>query len=63
MDVVEKEQLVNQVIDDLKNSFENGDYTVLEELLWFVPNKNLLQALPEEEWDKYPEIKKTIKIY
>ena len=48
-----KQKLVDAVIDDLKKSFELGDYTVLDELLHFIPKKNLIQALPEEEWNKY----------
>ena len=45
-----KQQLVDTVIDDLKNSFEVGDYTVLDELLKLIPLRNLVQALPEEAW-------------
>ena len=48
-----KQQLIDAVIDDLKKGFEYGDYTVLDELLHFIPKKNLVQALPEEEWKKY----------
>lgn len=48
-----KQQLIDAVIEDLKKGFEYGDYTVLDELLHFIPRKNLIQALPEEEWEKY----------
>ena len=47
------QKLVNAVIEDLKRGFTVGDYTVLEELLFFIPKKNLIQALPEEDWKKY----------
>lgn len=47
------QKLVDAVIEDLKKSFAFGDYTVLEELLFFIPKENLVQALPEEEWVKY----------
>jgi hypothetical protein len=53
-----KQKLVDDVIEDLKDSFKHGDYTVLDELLKFIPSKNLIQALPEEKWKNYPiEIK------
>jgi len=48
-----KQELVDAVIDDLKKSFEHGDYTVLEELLFFIPKQNLIQALPEEDWKRF----------
>ena len=48
-----KQELVDAVIDDLKKSFELGDYTVLDELLHFIPRKNLIQALPEEDWKRF----------
>ena len=47
------QKLINAVIEDLKKSFEYGDYTVLDELLHFIPKENLIQALPEEKWEKY----------
>ena len=53
---LDKQQLVDAVIEDLKRGFEQGDYTVLDELLNMLPIKKLVQALPEEEWDKYKEI-------
>ncbi len=48
-----KHQLIDAVIEDLKRGFEYGDYTVLDELLHFIPKKYLIDALPEEEWEKY----------
>jgi hypothetical protein len=53
---LDKQQLVDAVIEDLKKGFELGDYTVLDELLNKLPVKTLVQSLPEEEWDKYKEI-------
>ena len=47
-----KQQLIDAVIEDLKKGFEYGDYTVLDELLHFIPKKFLIGALPEEEWAK-----------
>lgn len=48
-----KEKLVDAVIEDLKNGFEMGDYTVLGELLEMLPEENLIHSLPEEKWDEY----------
>jgi hypothetical protein len=52
-----KQNLVDAVIEHLKEDVRHGDITILDELLKFIPNKNLVQALPEEEWTKFPEIK------
>lgn len=49
----DKQKLVDDVIDDLKESFNHGDYTVLDDLLKRIPSKNLIQALPEEKWKNY----------
>ena len=51
----EKQKVVDAVIDDLKKGFVYGDYTVLEELLSFVPITNLIHSLPEEDWEKFIE--------
>lgn len=48
-----KEKLVDRVIEELKKDFEQEDYTVLDELLHFIPIVNLIQSLPEEEWNKW----------
>lgn len=48
-----KQKLVDDVIEDLKESLASGDFTVLDELLKFVPARNLIQALPEEKWNDY----------
>lgn len=45
-----KQELIDAVIEDLKKGFEYGDYTVLDELLHFIPRKYLVGALPEEQW-------------
>jgi len=44
-----KQTLINKVIEDLKTGFSVGDYTVLDELLQFIPTKILEGSLPEEE--------------
>jgi hypothetical protein len=39
--------LVDRVIEDIKNQFQQGDVTVLDELLKFVPIEYLKGSLPE----------------
>ncbi len=51
-----KQNLVDAVIEDLKKGFAAGDYTVLDELLHFIPNDDLIHALPEEEWKKWKSL-------
>jgi len=46
-------KLIDRVIEVIKNDFNNGDVTSLEELLTFVPRENLIGYLSEEEWDEY----------
>ena len=50
----DKQKLIDDVIDDLKESFNHGDYTVLDELLKKISSRDLIQALPEEMWKNYP---------
>jgi hypothetical protein len=45
--------LINRAIEEIKSDISMGDLTALDELLSFVPRKNLLAFLPEEEWEKY----------
>jgi hypothetical protein len=52
-----KQALVDAVIDDLKENFRFGDYTVLDELLMMLNNVNLIQALPEEQWNKFKHLR------
>ena len=42
-----KQQLIEQVIDQIKLDLENGDVTALEELLAFVPQPYLEGFLSE----------------
>lgn len=49
-----KQELVDEVIESLLKDIASGDFTVLDELLKFIPNKNLVQSLDEDQWKKYP---------
>ena len=45
--------LVDEVIEQIKADVNQGDVTVLDEILRHVPIDVLIQSLPEEEWSKY----------
>lgn len=49
----QKEALINKVIDLIKEDINSGDLTALDELLRFVPTKNLIGYLPEELWGSF----------
>jgi hypothetical protein len=43
-----RQELVDLVIEQIKQDIENGDVTAIEELLHFVPEMNLKSYLPED---------------
>ena len=45
----EKQTLIDDVIEQIKQDVHNGDYTALEELLIFLPVKTLQSFLSETE--------------
>lgn len=51
------EELVDAVIEDIKSDINNGDVTVLDELLRMIPTKNLIQSLAEERWSDFDSLK------
>lgn len=50
------EQLVDEVIDEIKKDIAIGDLTVLDELLRMIPTRNLIHSLGEERWKDYEGI-------
>lgn len=48
-----KQELIDKVIDQIKTDINEGDTTVLEELLKAVATRLLLHSLPEEQWDGF----------
>ncbi len=50
------EELIDEVIDNIKKDVEAGDLTVLDELLRMIPTRNLIQSLGEERWNNYKGI-------
>jgi hypothetical protein len=53
-----KQELVDKVLEEQKEMLEIpegvGDFTVLDELLKFIPCKYLMNALDEDKWSEYP---------
>lgn len=52
-----KQELIEEVLNQIKEDITNGDVEPVLELLNFCPTANLMYYLPEEKWDKYNEIK------
>lgn len=50
-----KQELVDAVIESLKKDFNDEDYTVLEGILLSAKRDTLINALPEEEGNKFKE--------
>lgn len=55
--MITQQALVDRVIETLIEQVNSGDLTVLEELLGFIPTKNLIGALNEDEWATYKSLK------
>lgn len=45
--------LIDRVIQEIKDDIEYGDVTAIAELLKNIPQRNLIEFLPEEEWEEY----------
>jgi len=56
-DTRDKQPLVDAVIEDQKRSIALGDLTVLDELLKFIPWEILKSSLPEEQWERFNNLK------
>lgn len=52
----QKQLLVDKVIDEIQKDLAKSDFTVLDELLKFVPIANLIEYLPEEEWKQFESL-------
>lgn len=51
-----KKKLIDQLGEQIRIDAINGDITVLDELLYYVPVFNLLQATNEGMWKKYKDL-------
>lgn len=45
--------LVDAVLDEMGDAFATGELEAVDELLRFIPRLNLIQFLPEEQWQKF----------
>lgn len=46
---MDDEQLIDALIEQIKEDVKNQDFTAIEELLWHVPRSALIAYLPEEK--------------
>jgi hypothetical protein len=46
---MDDEQLIDALIEQIKQDVKNQDFTAIEELLWNCPRQNLIAYLPEEK--------------
>lgn len=53
---IKKQELIERVVEQIKQDLANGDVEAVEELLNFCPTKFLVGYLPEEEWGTYFEL-------
>jgi glutamate formiminotransferase len=51
-----KQELIERVVEQIKQDLADYGTEAIEELLGFCPIKNLVGYLPEEEWGKYLEL-------
>lgn len=51
-----KQKLVDKLIKQFLEDANNGDTTVLDEVLMKCDNQALVHALPEEEWGEYSDL-------
>jgi len=52
-----KQDLIEEVINEMTTSIWQSDYEAIEELLSFIPVENLIEYLPEEFWEKYKPLR------
>lgn len=48
--------LIEQVVFQIREDIDSNDVESLEELLRFVPVKNLIHYLPEEDWKPFNKL-------
>jgi hypothetical protein len=52
-----KEDLIEIVVQQIRQDVHCGEYEALEELLGFMPNVNLIEYLPEEDWRQFKHLR------
>ena len=48
-----RDKLLEKVLDQIKMDLADGIEDTITELLKHCPNKNLIQFLPEEDWEEF----------
>ena len=57
-----KEDLIETVIEQIKEDVHCGEYEALEELIGFIPIENLIAYLPEaKDWKLFKHLKDDTK--
>lgn len=57
MSLKSKENLIEIVVEQIRQDVHCGEYEALAELLTFLPVVNLIEYLPEEEWKQFKNLK------
>jgi hypothetical protein len=52
-----KQDLIDTVLEQIKLDVHTGDLLALDELLGFMPNVNLIEYLPEEDWKQFKHLR------
>ena len=52
-----KQDLIETVMEQLKLDVHCGEVEAIEELLSFLPNVNLIEYLPEEDWKQFKHLR------
>jgi hypothetical protein len=59
----QKENLINEVIEQIKYDILIGDVTAIDELLRFVPEINLIGYLPDIDDIRYNDLKEVFVVH
>ena len=51
--------LIDDCIEEIKENIRLNDLTAMDELLRYIPIKNLIQFLNEDKWSKYKSLWQT----
>ena len=52
-----KQDLIETVMEQLKIDIHCGEVEAIEELISFLPNVNLIEYLPEEDWKQFKHLR------
>jgi hypothetical protein len=53
----DKQDLIDTALEQIKLDVHTGELLALDELLGFLPNKNLIEYLPEEDWKQFKHLR------